>query len=42
MGSEMCIRDRYGELDRVALEGRALLMVSSDLRELMAMADRMA
>lgn len=30
----------YGELDRIALEGRALLMVSSDLRELMAMADR--
>ena len=30
----------YGELDRMALEGRALLMVSSDLRELMAMADR--
>ena len=30
----------YDELDRMALEGRALLMVSSDLRELMAMADR--
>ena len=30
----------YGELDRMANEGRALLMVSSDLRELMAMADR--
>ena len=30
----------YGELDRMASEGRALLMVSSDLRELMAMADR--
>lgn len=30
----------YGELVRMALEGRALLMVSSDLRELMAMADR--
>ncbi len=30
----------YGELDRMAAEGRALLMVSSDLRELMAMADR--
>jgi len=30
----------YGELDRMAGEGRALLMVSSDLRELMAMADR--
>ena len=30
----------YGELDRIAAEGRALLMVSSDLRELMAMADR--
>ncbi len=30
----------YGELDRMADEGRALLMVSSDLRELMAMADR--
>ena len=30
----------YGELDRMAAQGRALLMVSSDLRELMAMADR--
>ncbi|MDR7151631.1 ribose transport system ATP-binding protein [Hydrogenophaga palleronii] len=30
----------YGELDRMASEGRALLMVSSDLHELMAMADR--
>ena len=30
----------YDELDRMALEGRALLMVSSYLRELMAMADR--
>ena len=30
----------YTELDRMANEGRALLMVSSDLRELMAMADR--
>ncbi|WP_343590479.1 sugar ABC transporter ATP-binding protein [Paracidovorax wautersii] len=30
----------YAELDRMASEGRALLMVSSDLRELMAMADR--
>lgn len=30
----------YGELDRMASAGRALLMVSSDLRELMAMADR--
>ncbi|MBU0747705.1 MAG: sugar ABC transporter ATP-binding protein [Gammaproteobacteria bacterium] len=30
----------YGELDRMAAEGRALIMVSSDLRELMAMADR--
>ncbi|WP_422844144.1 sugar ABC transporter ATP-binding protein [Acidovorax sp. M2(2025)] len=30
----------YAELDRMAGEGRALLMVSSDLRELMAMADR--
>ncbi|KQO25255.1 sugar ABC transporter ATP-binding protein [Acidovorax sp. Leaf78] len=30
----------YTELDRMADEGRALLMVSSDLRELMAMADR--
>jgi len=30
----------YAELDRMAAEGRALLMVSSDLRELMAMADR--
>ena len=30
----------YGELDRMAANGRALLMVSSDLRELMAMADR--
>lgn len=30
----------YGELDRMAASGRALLMVSSDLRELMAMADR--
>ncbi|AVT13936.1 sugar ABC transporter ATP-binding protein [Acidovorax avenae] len=32
--------DLYAELDRMAAEGRALLMVSSDLRELMAMADR--
>ncbi|XDF38012.1 sugar ABC transporter ATP-binding protein [Paracidovorax avenae] len=32
--------DLYTELDRMASEGRALLMVSSDLRELMAMADR--
>ncbi len=32
--------DLYAELDRMATEGRALLMVSSDLRELMAMADR--
>lgn len=30
----------YRELDRMAAEGRALLMVSSDLRELMTMADR--
>ena len=30
----------YAELDRMADEGRTLLMVSSDLRELMAMADR--
>ena len=30
----------YSELDRMADQGRALLMVSSDLRELMAMADR--
>ncbi len=30
----------YSELDRMAEQGRALLMVSSDLRELMAMADR--
>ena len=30
----------YRELDRMAAEGRALLMVSSDLRELMSMADR--
>eukprot|EP01030_Chromulinospumella_sphaerica_P018262 gene18262-18117_t len=36
------IRCRGGEqpLDRMADQGRALLMVSSDLRELMAMADR--
>ncbi|RAR73979.1 monosaccharide ABC transporter ATP-binding protein (CUT2 family) [Paracidovorax anthurii] len=32
--------DLYAELDRMAAGGRALLMVSSDLRELMAMADR--
>jgi len=32
--------DLYAELDRMAKAGRALLMVSSDLRELMAMADR--
>ncbi|PIF93250.1 monosaccharide ABC transporter ATP-binding protein (CUT2 family) [Acidovorax sp. 62] len=30
----------YSELDRMADQGRTLLMVSSDLRELMAMADR--
>ena len=32
--------DLYAELDRMAADGRALLMVSSDLRELMAMCDR--
>ncbi|MDA8455438.1 sugar ABC transporter ATP-binding protein [Acidovorax sp. GBBC 3334] len=32
--------DLCAELDRMAAGGRALLMVSSDLRELMAMADR--
>ncbi|GKS92034.1 sugar ABC transporter ATP-binding protein [Acidovorax sp. SUPP2539] len=32
--------DLYAELDRMADAGRALCMVSSDLRELMAMADR--
>ncbi|WP_077033844.1 sugar ABC transporter ATP-binding protein [Pelomonas sp. KK5] len=32
--------DLYAELDRMADEGKALLMVSSDLRELMAMCDR--
>ncbi len=30
----------YTELNRMAAEGRALVMVSSDLRELMAMSDR--
>jgi ribose transport system ATP-binding protein len=32
--------DLYAELERMATDGRALLMVSSDLRELMAMCDR--
>ncbi|GAA0752036.1 sugar ABC transporter ATP-binding protein [Ideonella azotifigens] len=32
--------DLYAELDQMACDGRGLLMVSSDLRELMAMADR--
>ncbi len=32
--------DLYAELDRMAEAGKALLMVSSDLRELMAMCDR--
>ncbi|MDO5691969.1 MAG: sugar ABC transporter ATP-binding protein [Pseudomonadota bacterium] len=32
--------DLYAELDRMAAAGKALLMVSSDLRELMAMCDR--
>ncbi|AKJ28003.1 sugar ABC transporter ATP-binding protein [Caldimonas brevitalea] len=32
--------DLYAELDRMASAGKALLMVSSDLRELMAMCDR--
>ncbi|WKB52235.1 sugar ABC transporter ATP-binding protein [Eleftheria terrae] len=32
--------DLYQELDRMAAAGKALLMVSSDLRELMAMCDR--
>ncbi|KQP19798.1 sugar ABC transporter ATP-binding protein [Pseudorhodoferax sp. Leaf267] len=32
--------DLYAELERMAADGRALLMVSSDLRELMAMCDR--
>lgn len=32
--------DLYAELERMASDGRALLMVSSDLRELMAMCDR--
>lgn len=32
--------DLYAELDRMAAAGRALLMVSSDLRELMALSDR--
>jgi len=32
--------DLYAELDRMTEAGRALLMVSSDLRELMAMCDR--
>ena len=32
--------DLYAELDRMTDAGRALLMVSSDLRELMAMCDR--
>ncbi|MEJ8847925.1 sugar ABC transporter ATP-binding protein [Variovorax rhizosphaerae] len=32
--------DLYAELERMAADGRALLMVSSDLRELMDMCDR--
>jgi ribose transport system ATP-binding protein len=32
--------DIYGELEQMAQSGKALLMVSSDLRELMQMADR--
>ncbi|MFM9879578.1 MAG: sugar ABC transporter ATP-binding protein, partial [Burkholderiaceae bacterium] len=32
--------DIYAEIDRIAAAGTALLMVSSDLRELMAMCDR--
>jgi ribose transport system ATP-binding protein len=32
--------DLYAEMDRMAAAGKALLMVSSDLRELMAMCDR--
>lgn len=32
--------DLYAELDRMAAAGKALLMVSSDLRELMAVCDR--
>ncbi|MFP5475083.1 MAG: sugar ABC transporter ATP-binding protein [Gammaproteobacteria bacterium] len=32
--------DLYAELDRMAAAGHAMLMVSSDLRELMAMCDR--
>ncbi|MDY0747962.1 sugar ABC transporter ATP-binding protein [Paucibacter sp. R3-3] len=32
--------DLYAELDRMAAEGRALLVVSSDLRELTALCDR--
>lgn len=32
----------YAHLERMAAEGRALLLVSSDLRELMRMADRIA
>jgi len=32
--------DLYAEMDRMADAGKALLMVSSDLRELMAMCDR--
>ena len=32
--------DLYAELERMAADGRALLMVSSDLRELMALCDR--
>ncbi len=32
--------DLYAEMDRMAEAGKALLMVSSDLRELMAMCDR--
>jgi ribose transport system ATP-binding protein len=32
--------DIYAEMDRIAAAGTALLMVSSDLRELMAMCDR--
>ena len=32
--------DIYAQMDRLAAAGKALLMVSSDLRELMAMCDR--
>jgi ribose transport system ATP-binding protein len=32
--------DIYAQMDRLAAAGKALLMVSSDLRELMAVCDR--